>query len=88
MSKLDALGGIIADLGDDLAHQMKGNADLFGDFRAGAVQQLSIFEPGGYLGEAVEGIRHCAGRSEERAMSACIWPSRRIAFSRTARLSV
>ena len=53
MRKLDALGGILADLGDDLAHQMKDNADLFGDFRAGAVQQLSIFEPGGYLADAV-----------------------------------
>ncbi|MFV0513432.1 MAG: type IV secretory system conjugative DNA transfer family protein [Jhaorihella sp.] len=53
MRREDALGGIIADLGDDLAHQMSGKAELFGDFRAGAVQQLSIFEPGGYLADAV-----------------------------------
>ena len=53
MRREDALGGILADLGDDLAHQMEDNADLFGDFRSGAVQHLSIFEPGGYLADAV-----------------------------------
>ena len=53
MRKEDVLGGILADLGDDLAHQMEDNPDLFGDFRSGAVQHLSIFEPGGYLADAV-----------------------------------
>jgi type IV secretion system protein VirD4 len=53
MRREDVLGGILADLGDDLAHQMEDNADLFGDFRSGAVQHLSIFEPGGYLADAV-----------------------------------
>lgn len=53
MRKEDVLGGILADLGDDLAHQMDDNPDLFGDFRSGAVQHLSIFEPGGYLADAV-----------------------------------
>jgi type IV secretion system protein VirD4 len=53
MRKEEVLGGILADLGDDLAHQMEDNADLFGDFRSGAVQHLSIFEPGGYLADAV-----------------------------------
>lgn len=53
MRREDALGGILADLSDDLAHQMEDNPDMFGDFRAGAVQQLSIFEPGGYLADAV-----------------------------------
>lgn len=53
MRREDVLGGILADLGDDLAHQMQDNPDLFGDFRAGAVQHLSIFEPGGYLADAV-----------------------------------
>ncbi|MGR3455153.1 type IV secretory system conjugative DNA transfer family protein [Pseudooceanicola sp.] len=53
MGKEDALGGILADLGDDLAHQMEDNPDLFGDFRAGAIQYLSIYEPGGYLADAV-----------------------------------
>lgn len=55
MRREDVLGGILADLGDDLAHQMEDNADLFGDFRSGAVQHLSIFEPGGYLADAVSG---------------------------------
>lgn len=53
MRREDVLGGLLADLGDDLAHQMEDNPDLFGDFRAGAVQHLSIFEPGGYLADAV-----------------------------------
>lgn len=53
MRREDALGGILADLADDLAHQMDDNPDLFGDFRAGAVQRLSIFEPGSYLADAV-----------------------------------
>ncbi|KIT16375.1 type IV secretory system conjugative DNA transfer family protein [Jannaschia aquimarina] len=55
MRKSEELGGILADLGDDLASQMRDNADLFGDFRAGAIQQLDIFEPGGYLADAVSG---------------------------------
>jgi len=29
------------------------NPDMFGDFRTGAVQQVAIFEPGGYLADAV-----------------------------------
>lgn len=53
MRKSEELGGILADLGDDLASQMRDNADLFGDFRAGAIQQLDIFEPGGHLADAV-----------------------------------
>lgn len=53
MRKSEELGGILADLGDDLAHQMNDNPDLFGDFRTGAVQQVAIFEPGGYLADAV-----------------------------------
>ncbi|MFG6568826.1 type IV secretory system conjugative DNA transfer family protein [Sulfitobacter sp. 1A13679] len=53
MRREDVLGGILADLGDDLAHQMEDNPDLFGDFRAGALQHLSIYEPGGYLADAV-----------------------------------
>ena len=55
MRKSDQLGGIMADLGDDLAYQMKDNPEQFGDFRAGAVQQLAIYEPGGYLADAVSG---------------------------------
>jgi len=53
MRKNEELGGILADLGDDLSHQMNDNPDMFGDFRTGAVQQVAIFEPGGYLADAV-----------------------------------
>ncbi|MDF0596320.1 type IV secretory system conjugative DNA transfer family protein [Psychromarinibacter halotolerans] len=53
MCRSDALGGLLADLGDDLASQIEGNPDQFADFRAGAVQALDIFEPGGYLADAV-----------------------------------
>lgn len=55
MQREEALGGVLADLADDLAHQMQDNPDLFGDFRAGAVQRLSIFEPGSFLADAVSG---------------------------------
>ena len=55
MQREEALGGLLADLADDLAHQMQDNPDLFGDFRAGAVQHLSIFEPGSFLADAVSG---------------------------------
>lgn len=55
MRKSDALGGLLSDFADDLAVQMADNADQFGDFRAGAVQALDIYEPGGYVAEAVSG---------------------------------
>lgn len=55
MQDSEALGGVLADLGDDLAHQLADNPDHFGDFRAGAVQALDIYEPGGYLADAVSG---------------------------------
>jgi len=50
-----SLGGLLADLADDLAVQMAENPEQFGSFRAGAVQTLDIFEPGGYLASAVSG---------------------------------
>lgn len=55
MQASDALGGLLADIGDDLAVQMEDNPEQFGDFRAGAVQALDIYEPGGYLADAVSG---------------------------------
>jgi type IV secretion system protein VirD4 len=55
MQQSDALGGLLADLADDLAVQMADNPEQFGSFRAGAVQALDIFEPGGYLASAVSG---------------------------------
>lgn len=53
MRRSEALGGLLADLADDLSYQMEDNPDQFADFRAGAVQALDIYEPGGYLADAV-----------------------------------
>ncbi|TPE48560.1 type IV secretory system conjugative DNA transfer family protein [Amaricoccus solimangrovi] len=55
MEKSEALFGMIADLGRDLRDQLEENADQFADFRQGASQALDIFDPVGWLGEAVGG---------------------------------
>lgn len=55
MRRSEALGGVLADLGDDLAEQAQDNPEHFGDFRTGALQALGIYEPGGYLADAVSG---------------------------------
>ncbi len=55
MTASDALFGMVADLGQDLAYQLEDNPDQFADFRQGAVQALDIFDPVGYLGAAVSG---------------------------------
>jgi type IV secretion system protein VirD4 len=55
MRRTDALGGVLADIGDDLSVQMEENPEQFADFRAGAVQVLDIYEPGGFLADAVSG---------------------------------
>lgn len=51
----DALGGALADMADDIRQQMEDTPELFGSFRAGAIQQVSIYEPSGYLADAVSG---------------------------------
>ncbi|MCV0370511.1 type IV secretory system conjugative DNA transfer family protein [Filomicrobium sp.] len=55
MTASDALFGMVADLGQDLAYQLEGNPDQFADFRQGAIQALDIFDPVGFLGAAVSG---------------------------------
>lgn len=55
MTASDALFGMVADLGQDLADQIEANPDQFADFRQGAVQALDIFDPVSWLGEAVSG---------------------------------
>lgn len=55
MRRSEALGGLLADIGDNLAYQIEDNPDHFADFRAGAVQALDIYEPSGYLADAVSG---------------------------------
>ena len=51
----DALGGALGDMADDIIQQMEDTPELFGSFRAGAIQQLAIFEPSGLLAESVSG---------------------------------
>lgn len=53
MRSSEALGCLLADIGENLADQMADNPVHFEDFRAGAVQALSIYKPGSYLGEAL-----------------------------------
>src|SRR5690606_8682698 len=55
MTASDALFGMVADLGQDLAYQLEDNPDQFADFRQGAIQALDIFDPVGFLGAAVSG---------------------------------
>ncbi|MGB3834031.1 MAG: type IV secretory system conjugative DNA transfer family protein [Mesorhizobium sp.] len=53
MAVSDALGGVVADLAEDVARLMANNAEQFGDFREGAVQAVDIFEPSGWLADSV-----------------------------------
>jgi len=55
MTRSEALFGMVADLGQDLAYQIEDNPDQFSDFRQGALQVLDIFDPVGWLGDAVGG---------------------------------
>lgn len=55
MMASDALFGMVAALGQDLSGQIEDNPEQFADFRQGAVQALDIFDPLGWLGEAVGG---------------------------------
>ena len=50
-----SLNGAVLDMADDLSHTLTDNPDQFGDFREGAVQGVSIFDPVGWLGESVSG---------------------------------
>jgi len=53
MAGNESLNGIIADFADDLSYFMRDNPEQFGDFREGASQAISIFDPNGYVGESV-----------------------------------
>lgn len=55
MKASGALFGMVADLGQDLANQINDNPEQFADFRQGALQAVDIFDPVGWLGEAVSG---------------------------------
>lgn len=51
----DALGGVVADLGADLLRQVDENGEQFGDFQQGAAQALDVYDPTGWLADAVSG---------------------------------
>jgi len=53
MAESNALGGVVADLAEDIARLMASNPEQFGDFREGAVQAVDIFEPSGWLADCV-----------------------------------
>ncbi|MEE1655684.1 type IV secretory system conjugative DNA transfer family protein [Microvirga sp. CF3062] len=55
MATSDALVGMVADLGQNLANQLEDNPEQFADFRQGALQAVDIFDPVGWLGDAVSG---------------------------------
>lgn len=55
MERSEALFGMIADLGDDLAAQMEDSPEQFADFRQGAIQAIDIFHPNGKLADCVSG---------------------------------
>ncbi|MCR9135733.1 MAG: type IV secretory system conjugative DNA transfer family protein [Alphaproteobacteria bacterium] len=55
MAASEALFGMVADLGQDLAYQIEDNPDQFADFRQSAMQALDIFDPVSWLGDAVSG---------------------------------
>lgn len=53
MAGSDALGGVVADLADDIARTMEKNAESFQSFVEGATQAVSIFDPAGWLADGV-----------------------------------
>lgn len=50
-----ALNGVVQDFADDLVEKLSSGSDQFGDFREGALQAVSIFDPNGFIGECVSG---------------------------------
>ncbi len=55
MEESEALFGMLATLGDDLAAQMEDSPEQFADFRQGALQALDEFNPNGRLADCVSG---------------------------------
>ncbi len=53
MADSEALDFMLRDIADDLQKLMTGSADQFGDFREGASQTVSIFDPAGWLADSV-----------------------------------
>ncbi|CAH1666178.1 Type IV secretory system conjugative DNA transfer family protein [Hyphomicrobiales bacterium] len=53
MAGSDALGGVVADLADDIARTIEKNPESFQSFVEGATQAVSIFDPSGWLADSV-----------------------------------
>lgn len=53
MAGSDALGGIIADLADDISRTIEKNPESFQSFNEGASQAVAIFDPAGWLADSV-----------------------------------
>lgn len=53
MAGSDALGGIIADLADDISGTIEKNPESFQSFNEGASQAVAIFDPAGWLADSV-----------------------------------
>ena len=53
MAGSQVLGGIVADLAEDIARTMEKNPETFQSFCEGASQSVSIFDPSGWLAESV-----------------------------------
>jgi type IV secretion system protein VirD4 len=80
MTSSDALFGMVADLGQDLANQLEDNPEQFADFRQGALQAVDIFDPVGWLGDAVSGADvDFKALKEDKASVYLVIPQDRIA---------
>lgn len=55
MAVSDALGGVVADLADDIIRTLDGAKETVQSFVEGATQAVSIFDPSGWLADSVTG---------------------------------
>lgn len=53
MADSEALDFMLRDIADDLQTHLASNPEQFGDFREGAAQTVSIFDPAGWLADSV-----------------------------------
>lgn len=55
MEKSDALGGVVADLADDISRSAERSPEPFQNFCEGASQAIAIFDPASWLADSVSG---------------------------------
>lgn len=53
MAASEALGGVVAELAEDIARTLEKNPESFQSFIEGATQAVSIFDPSGWLADSV-----------------------------------